>query len=128
MRKRKGVPGRGKQATVPRGAKQSPNTVTAFTGTRRVLSTDERGRSPSESTLRQPDERDESADQQGTAPRKVMKQAHDDVQSGQQDTDCRNRVAEVLPDTPKTPQNFNEAAEADGAGRVEKGTSPVPQR
>jgi len=88
-----------------------------------VLSTDERGRSPSESTLRQPDERDESADQQGTAPRKVMKQAHDDVQSGQQDTDCRNRVAEVLPDTPKTPQNFNEADEADGAGRVEKNTS-----
>ena len=121
------MPGRGKQATVPRGAKQSPNTVTAFTGTRRVLSTDERGRSPSESTLRQPDERDESADQQGTAPRKVMKQAHDDVQSGQQDTDCRNRVAEVLPDTPKTPQNFNEAAEADGAGRVQKNTSQ-PQR
>lgn len=121
------MPGRGKQATVPQGAKQSPNTVTAFTGTRRVLSTDERGRSPSESTLRQPDERDESADQQGTAPRKVMKQAHDDVQSGQQDTDCRNRVAEVLPDTPKTPQNFNEADEADGAGRVEKNTSR-PQR
>jgi hypothetical protein len=56
-----------------------------------------------------------------------MKQAHDDVQSGQQDTDCRNRVAEVLPGTPKTPQNFNEAAEADGAGRVEKNTSR-PQR
>jgi hypothetical protein len=73
--------------------------------------------------LLQPDERDESADQQGTAPREVMKQAHDDVQSGQQDTDCRNRVAEVLPDTPKTPQNFNEADEADGAGRVEKNTS-----
>jgi len=92
-----------------------------------VLSTDERGRSPSESTLRQPDERDESADQQGTAPREVMKQAHDDVQSGQQDTDCRNRVAEVLPDTPKTPQNFNEADETEGAPHVEKNTSR-PQR
>ena len=107
--------------------KQSPHTTTAFTGTRRVLSTDERGPSPGESTLRQPDERDESADQQGTAPREVMKQAHDDVQSGQQDTDCRNRVAEVLPDTPKTPQNFNEADEADGARRLEKKT-PRPQR
>ena len=81
-------------------------TTTAFTGTRRVLSTDERAISPSESTLRQPDERDESAGQQGTEPRDVMKQAHDDMQSGQQDTDCRNRVAEVLPNTPKTPRNF----------------------
>ena len=42
----------------------------------------------------------------GPQPRGVMKQAHDDMQSGQQDTDCRNRVAEVLPDTPKTPRNF----------------------
>ena len=117
------MPGLSQRAPAVQAAKQSPHTATALTGTTRVLSTDERGRSPSESTLRQPDERDESADQQGTAPRKVMKQAHDDVQSGQQDTDCRNRVAEVLPDTPKTPQNFNESDEADGAPRVEKNTS-----
>lgn len=95
----------------------------AFAGTKRVLSTDERGPSSSESTLRQPDERDESADQQQTAPRDVIKQAHDDVQSGQQDTDCRNRVAEVLPDTPKTPQNFKEAGEVDRVRRLEKKTS-----
>jgi hypothetical protein len=68
--------------------------------------------------LRQPDERDESAGQQGTEPRDVMRQAHDDMQGGQQDTDCRNRVAEVLPDTPKTPHKFNEADEAGGARRV----------
>jgi hypothetical protein len=127
MRKRGGMPGLSQRAPAVQAAKQSPHTATALTGTRRVLSTDERGPSPSESTLRQPDERDESADQQRTAPRKVMKQAHDDVQSGQQDTDCRNRVAEVLPDTPKTPQNFNESDEADGARRVEKNTSR-PQR
>lgn len=100
------MPGRGKRATASQAVKQPPPATTAFTGTRRVLSTDERGTSPGESTLRQPDERDESADQQGTAPRDVMKQAHDDMQSGQQDTDCRNRVAEVLPNTLKTPRNF----------------------
>ena len=117
------MPGRGKRATAPRAVKQPPQTATAFTGTRRVLSTDERGTSPGESTLRQPDERDESADQKRAVPRDIMRQAHDDMQSGQQDTDCRNRVAEVLPDTPKTPQNFNEAGEADGARRVAKKTS-----
>lgn len=123
MRKKGGTPGQGKRATALQAVQQPPHATTAFTGTRRALSTDERVPSPSESTLRQPDERDESADQQGTAPREVMKQAHDDVQSGQQDTDCRNRVAEVLPDAPKTPQNFNEADEADGARRVQKKTS-----
>ena len=100
--------GRGSRATALKAVKQPPQATTAFTGTRRVLSTDERGTSRSESTLRQPDERDESADQQRSAPRDVMRQAHKDVQSGQQDTDCRNRVAEVLPDTPKTPRNFKQ--------------------
>ena len=99
-------------------AKASPAETTASTGTRRVLSTDEKGVSPDGSTLRQPDERDQSADQQATSPRKAMKQAHDDVQSGQQDTDCRNRVAEILPDTPKTPENFDAANKADTAPRV----------
>ncbi len=106
----------------PRGesAKGSPAETTAFTGTRRVLSTDEKGLSPDGSTLRQPDERDQSADQQATAPREVMKQAHDDVQSGQQDTDCRNRVADTLPDTPKTPRNFDAAEKLDTAPNVAK--------
>lgn len=97
---------------------RSPKQTTAATGTRRVLSTDEQRPSPAEPTLRQPDERDQSADQQNTAPREVMKQAHSDVQSGQQDTDCRNRVADVLPDTPKTPRNFDDADKADTAPRV----------
>jgi hypothetical protein len=123
MRKKAGRPGQSKPAPAVQAAKQPPHTATAFAGTTRMLSTDERGPSSSESTLRQPDERDESADQQETAPRDVIKQAHDDLQSGQQDTDCRNRVAEVLPDTPKTPQKFNEAGEADGARRVAKKTS-----
>ena len=76
------------------------------------MSTDEKGVGPDCATLRQPDERDQSADQQETPPRKAMKQAHDDVQSGQQDTDCRNRVADILPDTPKTSRNFDAASKA----------------
>jgi hypothetical protein len=68
--------------------------------------------------LRQPDERDQSADQQVTPPRKVIKQAHDDVESGQQDTDCRNRIPETIPDATKTPENFEEADDVDQAPRV----------
>jgi len=92
-----------------------PKQTAASTGTRRVLSTDEQHATPEESTMRQPDERDQSADQQATPPRRVMKQAHDDLKSGQQDTDCRNRVAEALPDVPKTPRNFNAENKADVA-------------
>lgn len=91
--------------------------------TRRVLSTDERAASDTEPALRQPDERDESADQQKTAPRNVIKQAHDDVQSGQHDTDCRNRIPEALPDQPKTPENFDETDKLDAAPRAAKNTS-----
>ncbi len=98
-------------------AEAAPAGSIAFTGTRRVLSSDEKRVSPDGSTLRRPDERDESADQQ-TPPRKVIKQAHDDEQSGQQDTDCRNRVAEILPDTPKTSRNFESADKADTAPHV----------
>ena len=86
--------------------------------TRRVLSTDETNVGADGSTMRQPDERDQSADQQATLPRRSMKQAHDDVQSGQQDTDCRNRVAEILPETPKTSRNFDSANKTDTAPRV----------
>ena len=40
-------------------------------------------------TPRLPHERDESGDSQSTPPRKKMKQAHDDIASGQVDTDLR---------------------------------------
>ena len=46
--------------------------------------------------LAQPNEREESAPAQPSAPRPVIKQALHDVQSGQQDTDCRNQSAQVL--------------------------------
>ena len=52
--------------------------------------------------LRQPHERDESVAEQPSPPRPVIKQAHDDVQSGQQDTDCRNQSAQVLDRASKT--------------------------
>lgn len=61
--------------------------------TRVSLATDE---APSP---RQPNERDESADsQQGQqgAPRARIRQAHDDLAAGRQDTDCRNRAAEIV--------------------------------
>lgn len=90
-------------------------------GTKRVLATDDPAATTPE--LRQPNERDESADEQLTAPRRVIKQAHDDLQSGQQDTDARNRVAEVLPDVPKTPQNFDKSHPVDTAPRSKKNTS-----
>ena len=90
-------------------------------GTKRTLATDDPAATARQ--LRQPNERDESADEQLTTTRRVIKQAHDDLQSGQQDTDARNRVAEVLPDVPKTPQNFDESDPVDTAPRSKKKTS-----
>ena len=90
-------------------------------GTKRVLATDDSTATLRE--LRQPNERDESADEQLTTPRRVIKQAHDDLQSGQQDTDARNRVAEVLPNVPKTPQNFDQSNPLDTAPGSTKKTS-----
>ena len=46
--------------------------------------------------LAQPNEHDQDAHEQPSAPRPLIKQAFDDVQSGQQDTDCRNQSAQVL--------------------------------
>lgn len=100
------------------GTEALPTEGTGPAETRRVLSTDETRVGADGSTMRQPDERDQSADQQATVPRRSMKQAHDDVQSGQQDTDCRNRVAEILPETPKTSRNFDSANKTDTAPRV----------
>jgi hypothetical protein len=50
--------------------------------------------------LLQPNERDESADRPSNAPRDVIKQAHDDAESGKKDTDGRNQTAQVLNRTP----------------------------
>ena len=44
---------------------------------------------------RLPHERDESADNQNRAPRKVMRQAAADIESGQVDTDLRNGAGGV---------------------------------
>ena len=61
-------------------------------GTRRTQST-----TPDDTGLMQrPDERDESAEHHVGAPRDVIKQAHDDLEEGQRDTDCRNRTAEGI--------------------------------
>jgi hypothetical protein len=47
------------------------------------------------SAPRLPHERDESADSQSIAPRKVMQQAAADIESGQVDTDLRNGAGGV---------------------------------
>ena len=109
-----------KNTAAPRRSKQTPSPATTHTGTRRALRTDEEAASNTEPALRQPDERDQSADQQATVPRDIMKRAHDDVATGQQDTDCRNRIPESLPDQPKTPRNFEESDKLDQAPRVSK--------
>lgn len=61
-------------------------------GTRQTRSTDE------QPAPQQPNERDESAEAQESGPRPVIEQAARDLQQGLEDTDCRNRVAEVVPD------------------------------
>lgn len=61
-------------------------------GTRQTRSTDE------QSVLPQPNERDASAEAQQGEPRPVIKQAARDLEQGLEDTDCRNRVSEVVPD------------------------------
>ena len=58
--------------------------------TRVKLATDE------QPTPRLPNERDESSDSQASGPRRVMRQAHDDIAAGLQDTDCRNSAAEII--------------------------------
>jgi len=50
---------------------------------------------------RMPHERDESADSQHSRPRPVIKQAYDDVQSGQEDTDLRGSRGRRQPSVPQ---------------------------
>ena len=55
--------------------------------------------------LRMPHEHDESEDSQESTPREVIKQAYDDLQAGQVDTDLRETsgVDEVVNHRPGTP-------------------------
>lgn len=61
-------------------------------GTRQTRSTDE------QPAPQQPNERDQSAEAHHGGPRPVIQQAAEDLKQGLEDTDCRNRVAEVVPD------------------------------
>jgi hypothetical protein len=71
--------------------RRPPKPRTRAVGTRARLATDEK-----HLIARQPHERDESADSQVGGPHKVIRQAYVDLMSGLQDTDCRNRVGEIL--------------------------------
>jgi len=93
----------------PRPGKKSP-TAAGQSGTRRSLLTDEHPAHPDQ-PMRQPNERDESADQHSTAPRDVIKQAHADLENGQMDTDCRNNAPTVIDQTVKpAPGGKNEGS------------------
>jgi hypothetical protein len=68
-----------------------PRAGKRLVGTRAKLVTDEH---PSP---RQPNERDESADSQAGGPRPIIRKAsYDDLAAGLQDTDLRNRAAEII--------------------------------
>jgi hypothetical protein len=77
----------------PRPGKRSRQA--ALSGTRRSPSTEAQPENPNPPP-RQPDECDESADRQSSAPRTIMQQAHDDIQAERRDTDRHNQTAEVL--------------------------------
>ena len=60
----------------------------AATSGRRSLSSDQQSTNTHDPLL-QPNDRDETADQPSNAPREVIEQAHDDAESGKEDTDRR---------------------------------------
>jgi hypothetical protein len=73
---------------MPRGERLRWPPRRARRGTRQTLATDEARPAP-----RQPNERDESADAQASAPRPVIEQAAADLAAGRQDTDRRGEAA-----------------------------------
>lgn len=75
--------------------------------TRQTLATDEQAapRQPPLATLQSPNERDTSAQAQHGPTRPIIRQAAKDVADGLEDTDCRGRVSEVVPEaTAKKPR------------------------
>lgn len=63
---------------------------------RSVNTTDKEKDDTAVETPKLPHERDESVDMTDRAPNERMRQAHDDVVSGQKDTDARNTEARRL--------------------------------
>jgi hypothetical protein len=59
---------------------------------------------PVKSEPRLPHERDEKAGEAVAPPRDKIKQAHDDLASGQRDTDCRNSAVEIVKPKPQAPK------------------------
>ena len=70
----------------------------APSGGRRSLSSDQQSTNTHD-PLR-PNDHDETAVQPSNARREVIEQAHDDAESGKEDTDCRHQTAQVLNRTP----------------------------
>jgi len=61
-----------------------------------TATTDDKGRQ----RPRLPHEHDESADSQHSQPRTVIRQAHEDIESGQEDTDLRGSQGRREPSVP----------------------------
>lgn len=95
----------------PRPGKKYSET-SGTSGVRRSMATDHK-QVDDQPPLHQPNERDESSDPQDSAPRAVIRQAHDDIESGKEDTDCRNRVSEVLDPASSKPQEKTQPASGD---------------
>ena len=70
----------------PRPGKKS----SATTGTRRASSTDD------PNLMRRRDERDEAAEPHRDEPRSVIRQAHNDIRQGQQDTNSGDHALDVV--------------------------------
>ena len=71
----------------------------APSGGRRSLSSDQQSTNTHDPLL-QPNHRDKTADQPSNAPREVIEQAHDDAESGKEDTDRRHQTAQGSNRTP----------------------------
>jgi hypothetical protein len=84
----------GGQATPP-ARKRSPTGAT----TQHLAGDD------TEADTRLPHEHDESSDSQESAPREVIKRAHDDLQSGRQDTDRAAPMDELYGRTLRGPSS-----------------------
>ena len=71
----------------------------AASGGRRSLSSDQQSTNTHDPLL-QTSDRDETPVQPSTAPRELIEQAHDDAESGKDDSDRRHQTAQGLTRTP----------------------------
>jgi hypothetical protein len=79
----------------PRPGKKFSAVAAPSGSRRRSLSTNQQS-TTTHDPLPQPNDHDETAVRPSNAPREVIEQAHDDAESGKEDTDGRHQTAQVL--------------------------------